>query len=57
MAEGDTGAMIGNLIGLGIGVAIAKKLTDDIKNTPRKKIKIKKEGAKNWIANETGGWD
>ena len=38
MAEGDMGGAIGGLIGLGIGVAIAKKLTDDIKSTPKKKV-------------------
>ena len=54
---GDTGKVIGELIGLGIGVAIAKKLIDDITQEPKKKKQKKIEIAKDWVSNEVGVWN
>lgn len=54
MTDGETGKLIGGLIGLGITLAIAKKLVGDIKKT--KKKKPLKEVAKDWVSKETGVW-
>lgn len=49
------GGVVGGLIGLGIGIYVAKKLTDEIKGT--KKKKQTKQVANDWVSNETGGWN
>ena len=52
----DMGSAIGSMIGLGIGVVIAKKLLNDDKETAPKK-KPTKEVSKNFIQRETGAWN
>jgi len=53
------GSAIGTMIGLGIGVVVAKKLTDVVKEETEKKQKKAKpvKVARDWVQKETGGWD
>ena len=51
------GGAIGTMIGLGIGIAVAKKLTDEIKDSPSKKKVKNKEIKSNWVSKETGVWN
>lgn len=62
MAE-DTGigGAIGTMIGLGIGVVVAKKLVDTVKEETKdkkpKKPKKATQVAKDWVSQEVGVWD